>query len=562
MGDVMYQSLYRKYRPKNFDEVVGQDIPVKILQNAIKNDRIAHAYLFAGIRGTGKTSIAKIFAKAVNCQSRESYNPCNNCVICTQNNVDIVEIDAASNNGVDEIRELRDKIALVPSVSKYKVYIIDEVHMLSTSAFNALLKTLEEPPAHAIFILATTEVYKIPLTILSRCQRLDFKSITIPNIIKRLEYICKEENIKIEENAIREIARLSNGGMRDSISLLEQVWAYSDNITIDDVHKMNGTLGKEEVTNLFNFIGNNDIQNCFNLINKYEEIGTDFSKTIDELIYFVHNLILFKNDINVEDNLYLKEDYNKVKDVLNIEKLIELMRRLNIASNEIKTVSNKKLIFEMFIINSIENKEKKESKIISKKEVNEDIPAVAIVNPAYVEKIKSDFSKLNENKVQDEPKEPIKNEDVQTIKNIRLNNALAEFDKRVLNSFQKKLESLKDYAIDLEYNETAMLLIDGKLKVASKEYLVYVYEEELVSRKFNSNIFKIEELIKIITGNDLKVISINNDEWEIVKEEFNSKKKKYEKKEETEEIRKIINNLNKIPADFLEENFSDIITYE
>jgi len=350
--------------------------------------------------------------------------------------------------------------------------------------------------------------------------------------------------------------------MRDSISLLEQVWAYSDNITIDDVHKMNGTLGKEEVTNLFNFIGNNDIQNCFNLINKYEEIGTDFSKTIDELIYFVHNLILFKNDINVEDNLYLKEDYNKVKDVLNIEKLIELMRRLNIASNEIKTVSNKKLIFEMFIINSIENKEKKESKIISKKEVNEDIPAVAIVNPAYVEKIKSDFSKLNENKVQDEPKEPIKNEDVQTIKNIRLNNALAEFDKRVLNSFQKKLESLKDYAIDLEYNETAMLLIDGKLKVASKEYLVYVYEEELVSRKFNSNIFKIEELIKIITGNDLKVISINNDEWEIVKEEFNSKKKKYEKKEETEEIRKIINNLNKIPADFLEENFSDIITYE
>ena len=400
------------------------------------------------------------------------------------------------------------------------------------------------------------------MTILSRCQRLDFKSITIPNIIKRLEYICKEENIKIEENAIREIARLSNGGMRDSISLLEQVWAYSDNITIDDVHKMNGTLGKEEVTNLFNFIGNNDIQNCFNLINKYEEIGTDFSKTIDELIYFVHNLILFKNDINVEDNLYLKEDYNKVKDVLNIEKLIELMRRLNIASNEIKTVSNKKLIFEMFIINSIENKEKKESKIISKKEVNEDIPAVAIVNPAYVEKIKSDFSKLNENKVQDEPKEPIKNEDVQTIKNIRLNNALAEFDKRVLNSFQKKLESLKDYAIDLEYNETAMLLIDGKLKVASKEYLVYVYEEELVSRKFNSNIFKIEELIKIITGNDLKVISINNDEWEIVKEEFNSKKKKYEKKEETEEIRKIINNLNKIPADFLEENFSDIITYE
>lgn len=560
----MYQSLYRKYRPSNFNEVIGQEVPVKILKNAIKNNRIAHAYLFAGIRGTGKTSIAKIFARTINCLDPQDDCPCNKCVVCTQNNTDIVEIDAASNNGVDEIRDLRDKIALVPSISKYKVYIIDEVHMLSTSAFNALLKTLEEPPAHAIFILATTEVYKIPATILSRCQRLDFKAITIENIIERLSYICGQEDIKIEDDALSEIARLANGGMRDAISLLEQVWAYSENISIDDVHKINGILSCKETKNLFLAIIKNDIQSCFTIVDKAETIGVDFPKLIDEIIYLAHNLILVKNDIKIEDNIYSKNDYDELKDLISIERLIELIRKFNAAASEIKTVSNKKIVFEMLMINSIENN-KEVKKVVKVEKVEEEKkPSKATVNPDYVEAITKEFNNLNSTKVVEEKKEEpkISLSDLNKVKEIRINNTLSEFDKRTLNSLQKKMDVVKDYAVDLEYNDIASILLDGKLKAASKEYMMYVYDENIESERFNKNLIRIESLIKIITGIDYKVISINNDEWEVIKEEFNGKKKNYIKTEESEKIKNIISSLSKVTGDFLDENFSDIISYE
>ena len=249
----MYQTLYRKYRPLNLDEVVGQQVIVKTLKNAILNNQLSHAYLFTGPRGTGKTSIAKILARTINCTNLNDTTPCNKCVNCTQNlnqPVDIIEIDAASNNGVDEIRELKSKVNLVPTINKYKVYIIDEVHMLTTGAFNALLKTLEEPPAHIIFILATTEPHKIPMTILSRCQRFDFKRISNRDLVKRLKYVVDQEKIKIEENCLEEIARLSNGGMRDALSILDQVNAYADDqIKIEQIHEINGTLTPVEIKN-------------------------------------------------------------------------------------------------------------------------------------------------------------------------------------------------------------------------------------------------------------------------------------------------------------------------
>ena len=243
----MYQALYRKYRPNNFNEIAGQQVIVKTLKNAILNDRLSHAYLFTGPRGTGKTSIAKIVAKTINCERLNDFVPCDNCKSClefiSKNNVDIIEIDAASNNGVDEIREIRNKIDLVPSFSKYKVYIIDEVHMLTQGAFNALLKTLEEPPKHIIFILATTEPHKIPNTILSRCQRFDFKRITNADIVERLSFIAKEEKINVSSDVLLEIARLSDGGLRDSISLFDQVISYAgNNFSVEDVHEVNGTI--------------------------------------------------------------------------------------------------------------------------------------------------------------------------------------------------------------------------------------------------------------------------------------------------------------------------------
>ena len=250
-----YQALYRKYRPSNFDEVVGQQPIIQTLKNAIVQNRIAHAYLFCGPRGTGKTSIAKIFAKMLNCED-ESNKPCGKCTNCkmVQNgsHPDIIEIDAASNNGVDEVRNLIDKVKYAPMQGKYKVYIIDEVHMMTTGAFNALLKTIEEPPAHVVFILATTEPNKVIPTIISRCQRFDFNKVSQKDIEKRLSIVCKEEKIEIDSEAISLIAQLADGGMRDSLSILDQCIAYcSSNITVDNVREIYGVLTTSDIGKLF-----------------------------------------------------------------------------------------------------------------------------------------------------------------------------------------------------------------------------------------------------------------------------------------------------------------------
>ena len=565
----MYQALYRKYRPKTFDDVAGQEIIIRTLKNAVINDKISHAYLFAGPRGCGKTSIAKIFAKLVNCKDSVDGMPCNKCVCCTQSNeqnMDVIEMDAASNNGVDEIREINNKVNLVPSLGKYKIYIIDEVHMLTIGAFNALLKTLEEPPSHIIFILATTDPHKVPVTILSRCQRFDLKKIPLENIYNRLKYICDNEKIAIEDDAIWEIARLGDGGLRDAIGILDQVVSYAvDIVTLDDVHEVNGTISQEKVLNLMKNVIKKNLTQVINTITEYNNKGKSIIKITEEIILFLRNAIL-ANTTSLED----KNIYREINEDISTEEMLNYISILNDSLLDMKKFSNPKMILELAFIKMLNKFDNQlENKIVTEQTVATKIITQEIKQSENISK-KIEIELKNSNTVENKNISPEINkklvdsdllEKLNKFVEIRVNNTLSKFSKKDTIELKNNLNRIMDYVMDEKYNIYATMILDGELKAVSDEYLIFSYKTEHLSNLFNENIINIESLINLVFNKPYKVVAVDSDKWNIIKENFNSKKQKYEYQKEIYSINDILSKLNNEPVDDMKSLFGEIVEY-
>ena len=355
-----YTALYRKWRPSEFEDVKGQDHIVQTLKNQITSQRIGHAYLFCGTRGTGKTTIAKIFAKAVNCEHPVDGSPCNECDTCRNissgSSMNVVEIDAASNNGVENIREIREQVQYPPTEGKYRVYIIDEVHMLSTGAFNALLKTLEEPPSYVIFILATTEVYKIPITVLSRCQRYDFKRITIDTITARLRELADAEQIQVEEKALRYIAKAADGSMRDALSLLDQCVAfhYGSMLNYDNVLEVLGAVDSSVFSKLLRHVIAKETTECMRTLEDMVIQGRELGQFVTDFIWYLRNLLILKTADDAEGMLEMSEDnLNQLREeaeMIDGETLMRYIRIFSELSNQLRYASQKRVLIELALI--------------------------------------------------------------------------------------------------------------------------------------------------------------------------------------------------------------------
>ena len=352
-----YVALYRAYRPQKFSDVVGQQHIIKTLQNAIKLNKVAHAYLFCGPRGTGKTTLAKIMAKALNCEHGPNIEPCDECEVCKGiqkgSITDVVEIDAASNNGADDIRALRDSVKYLPSVGRYKVYIIDEVHMLSNAAFNALLKTLEEPPKHVVFILATTEPYKLPNTILSRCQRFDFQAISVDDILRRLKIVAEAENVNMSEEAFNQIAASAEGGMRDALSLFDQTISYSVNeqITLDDVLAVSGNVSYIKLIELLNNCLSGENTSSLKIIDEILKQGKEVPRIINDVILLLRDILLYKNNAVLEEKLQFKNpEFVKFSKAIPSKIIYSWLDELNDANNNMRFSNQKRAYLELAII--------------------------------------------------------------------------------------------------------------------------------------------------------------------------------------------------------------------
>lgn len=503
-----YISLYRKYRPKTFSDVVGQEVVIKILENSILTGKIGHAYIFSGPRGTGKTSIAKIFSKAVNCLDNETGDLCGNCGVCLsdfEEEIDIVEIDAASNNGVDEIREIRNNVKLAPNHLKYKVYIIDEVHMLSTSAFNALLKTLEEPPSNVIFILATTEFNKIPATVISRCQKFDFKKLTNNQIENRLKYILEKENKTISQDVIKLIAQLSDGGMRDAINMLDQLISLDKtDINTDDVYNLIGDVSENKIFELLKEITEYNVKKILEIVDDLFTEGKNFINITNRLQTVIRNIIIYNNSDDYFSKDYEQNLNNFAK--IDLEKFIELSSILFKLSNELKKTTNQKVLVEIYLLKaSLIFNEKKNEKVTVTQETS----------------LKDEIKIENKNSKE---------------KEIKINNSLYGADKALKNTFIKSYENIKEYLSNKEYNSVANLMQKAVPEVVSEKNVLFSFKNNFEVVLFEKNIIEIQKLLKQIFDKKYSIVAVTADEWNDIKKDYINNIKNGIKYEYIEEI--------------------------
>jgi DNA polymerase-3 subunit gamma/tau len=560
-GDVFvgYQALYRVFRPQLFHDVVGQEHITKTLQNALLQNKFSHAYLFSGPRGTGKTSAAKIFSKAVNCENAPVAEPCNECSACkgiTNGSIsDVIEIDAASNNGVDEIRDIRDKVKYAPSSVQYKVYIVDEVHMLSIGAFNALLKTLEEPPKHVIFILATTEPHKIPLTIISRCQRFDFRRITASAIVGRMKEIVHNQQVDVEEAALDVIARAADGGMRDALSLLDQAISYSDNqVRLDEALLITGSVSQGIIGKMADAIQQKDAATALQALDQLMYQGKDPARFIEDFIYYYRDMLLYQTAPTLEDVLErvtVDEKFMQLAKEIHASEIYEIIETLSKSQQEMKWTNHPRIFLEVALVKLCQ--QTTASSHFEQEGYN-----------SLLEKITSLQSELSRLKQQGIQMSPQQSSATKEPKQRSMKSGYKTPEGRILEilkvATRNDLESIKGRWGELlemlkRQNKVshAALLNDSEPVAASGSAFVLKFKFEIhckmVAENNNNVRTNLEMILQEFTGKSLEMVGVPEQDWVKIREGFlrDQKDEDHQQQENEEdpliaEARKLVGN--------------------